>query len=389
MMSQSMEIGGHFMRKLSSKSLKAGMVVAEDVLTKQGQTIAKSGTTLNAALIAKLSFYRIAEVAVEENESLPNVKPEPKPEPKQETEPKPDSKKNETIAYSERLKNTPEFQDFSLNYSKNIAELKTAFLKILGGNGDEIEKKKLLKDAESLFMSHTALDLFDLLHNMRTVDDSVYAHSINVALVARAIGKWLKMPRNDLNTLTLAGLLHDIGKTKIPSEVLNKTGKLTDEEFAMIREHPRNGYILLEPVPDLDDEIMLATLQHHERFDRSGYPNHLGGEEIDDMAAIIAIADVYDAMTATRAYRAPKSAFQVIAAFEEDGLNKYNPKFILTFLQNIANAYQNNRVILSDGSSARIIYINQNRLSKPMVQLDDGTVIDLSRQAGLEITKCL
>ena len=79
----------------------------------------------------------------------------------------------------------------------------------------------------------------------------------------------------------------------------------------------------------------------------------------------------------------------MIAAFEDDGLHKYNPKYILTFLQNIANAYQNNRVMLSDGTSARIIYINQSKLSRPMVQLDSGAVIDLSRQSGLEITKCL
>ncbi len=373
------------MRKIASKALKAGMVVAEDVLTKQGQTIAKAGTTLNAALIAKLSFYRIAEVSVEENESIPNMKVAER----ESLKDAPIAKKNETVSYNERFKATPEFQKFSMDYSRNIADLKTAFLKILGGNGDEVDKDRLLKGTETLFISHTSLDLFDMLHSMRTVDDAVYAHSVNVALVARAIGKWLKMDRATLNELTLAGLLHDIGKIKIPSQVLNKTGKLTDEEFAMIRRHPVDGYNLLLMVPDISESILDSALQHHERFDRSGYPNKLAGDEIQDFSAIIAIADVYDAMTASRSYRAPKSAFQVIAAFEDDGFHKYNPKYILTFLQNMANAYQNNRVILSDGTSARIIYINQNRLSRPMVQLDDGSVIDLSRQLGLEITKCL
>ena len=375
------------MKKISSKSLKAGMIVAQDVLSKQGQSIAKAGTTLNAALIAKLSFYRIPEIYVEEDENIPNMDKKEEKKPAKDLE---DIKpKNETIAYSERLKSTPEFQEFSLNYSKNVAELRTAYLKILGGNGDEIKRDKLLKGVETLFISHTALELFDLLHTMRTVDDSIYAHGVNVALVTRAIGKWLKWGKEELNTLTLAGLLYDIGKIKIPAEVLNKSGKLTDEEFAMIRNHPRNGYELLKEVPNLEPEILNAALKHHERFDGSGYPDGLLGEDIDDMAAVVAIADVYDAMTASRSYRTPKSAFQVIAMFEDDGVHKYNPKFILTFLQNIANAYQNNRVILSDGTSARIIYINQNRLSRPMVQLDDGSVIDLSRQADLEITRCL
>lgn len=402
--------GEVFMNKLSSKQLKAGMVVARDILTKQGQTIARAGTVLTAQLIAKLSFYRIAEVFVEEK--LPEVEEsarevelveeeepqqeepkqeEPKEEKKEPEEPvkKPAPKRNETIAYSERLKATPQFQEFSINYSRNIAALKTSFKQIVDGEGSKIDKNKMLKEAETLFSSRTSLDLFDMLHNMRTLDDTTYAHSVNVALVARAIGKWLKMRRDELNTLTIAGLLHDIGKICIPEEVLNKTGKLTDEEFAMIRRHPAEGYSMLKKVPGIDRDILDCAIQHHERFDGSGYPNHLPGEQIEDMPAIIAIADVYDAMTATRSYRAPKSAFQVIAAFENDGLHKYNPRFILTFLQNIANAYQNNRVILSDGTSARIIYINQSKLSRPMVQLDSGAVIDLSRQPDLEITKCL
>ncbi len=395
------------MNKLSSKQLKAGMVVAKDIVTKQGQTIAKAGTVLNAQLIAKLSFYRIAEVFVEEKlpdvedsakevdlvdapeEPQPAEEPEPEPEEEKPEPPKPSGKRNETIAYSERLKATPEFQEFSINYSRNIAALKTSFKQIVDGEGDKIDMNGMLREAESLFSSRTSLDLFDMLHNMRTLDDATYAHSVNVALVARAIGKWLKMRRDDLNLLTIAGLLHDVGKIRIPEEILNKTGKLTDEEFAMIRRHPADGYSMLKKIPGIDRAVLDCAIQHHERFDGSGYPNHLPGEQIEDMAAIIAIADVYDAMTATRNYRAPKSAFQVIAAFENDGLHKYNPKFILTFLQNIANAYQNNRVILNDGTSARIIYINQSKLSRPMVQLDSGAVIDLSRQPDLEITKCL
>ena len=385
------------MNKLSSRSLKAGMIVAKDIVTKQGQTIAKAGTVLNAQLIAKLSFYRITEIYVDEK--LPDVgdstrevdlvEEAPEMPAAPEAAPVSQPQYEAPVAYSERLKATPEFQEFTRNYNRNIEALRRSFDQIINGEGDKIDKNLMLLEAETMFSSRTSLDLFDMLHNMRSVDDSTYAHSVNVALVARAIGKWLKMPKDQLNLLTLAGLLHDIGKTQVPDTVLNKTGRLTDEEFAMIRRHPQMGYDMLMQVPGIDPEILDSAIQHHERFDGSGYPNHLPGEQITDMAAIIAIADVYDAMTATRAYREPKSAFQVIAAFEDDGLHKYNPKYILTFLQNIANAYQNNRVMLSDGTSARIIYINQSKLSRPMVQLDSGAVIDLSRQSGLEITKCL
>ncbi|MBQ7677464.1 MAG: HD-GYP domain-containing protein [Lachnospiraceae bacterium] len=392
------------MKQLTPKDLKAGMIVARDVITKQGQTIASTGSTLNSQLIAKLSFYRIAEVWVESDDEpapaapeVPNApapEPEPIPEPApapKEPEPTPvkSEPRNETISYSQRLKTDPVFQDFQLNYSKNIAYLKETFDKIIAGNGASISQNDLLRNAETLFQSKTSMQLFDMLHNMRSLDDTVYAHNINVALVARALGKWLKWPKERLNTLTVAGLLHDIGKTQIPEEVLNKTGSLTDEEFNMIREHPKLGHKLLKTVPHIEPAILYAAMQHHERFDGSGYPRGLPGDEIDDYAAVIAIADVYDAMTATRTYRAPMSAFQVIAAFEHDGYNKYKPQYILTFLSHIAEAYLNNRVILSDGSSATVAYINHNKLSRPMVKKDDGTIIDLSRVGGLEITTCL
>jgi HD-GYP domain-containing protein (c-di-GMP phosphodiesterase class II) len=138
-----------------------------------------------------------------------------------------------------------------------------------------------------------------------------------------------------------------------------------------------------------DSRLCICALQHHERYDGSGYPRGLDSDEIDSFASIIAIADVYDAMTASRAYRAPKCAFQVIAAFEDDGVKKYNPKYILTFLERIANLYQNAEVVLSDGRIARVVYINTSRLSKPVVEDSEKNMVDLSRTPGLTITKIL
>jgi len=216
-----------------------------------------------------------------------------------------------------------------------------------------------------------------MLHNTRSSDDSVYAHCVNVALISRIFGKWLKCSTERLDKLTLAGLLHDIGKTKIPPDILNKQEKLTDEEYRLLCSHSQLGYHLLSPLP-FDAHIKNAALMHHERCDGSGYPDHLTTGEIDDYAHLIAIADVYDAMTAARAYRAPLCPFQVIAEFEKDGLQKYKPKFILTFLQHIASTYQNNHVLLSNGHAANIVLLNQNHLSKPLVQLESGECIDLS-----------
>lgn len=367
------------MKEYQTKDLLPGMVTAIPVRTKRGQLIINPNVELTRTLISRLEFYDIASVQITENKQVATPMETPKdpayfPAKSPVSAPSPVS----DASYSQKLKSSPEFQRFQVDFTLRSQDLKNCFDAYLS-DGGTVNKEELLSKTISLVSpKQTTLDVFDMLHNMRQVNDSTYAHSLNVAIISRIIGKWLHFSNEELDTLTLAGLLHDIGKTKIPDEVLNKDGKLTDEEFQMIRNHPKYGYDILKSQP-LNSHIKKAALMHHERCDGSGYPMGLTMEEIDDYALIIAIADVYDAMTAARSYRAPLCPFEVIAEFEKDGLQKYKPKYILTFLENIANAYQNNRVMLSDGTSARIVLLNHRRLSKPLVQLDDGACIDLEK----------
>lgn len=367
------------MKEYQTKDLLPGMVTAIPVRTKRGQLIINPNVELTRTLISRLEFYGIASVQITENKQVATPMETPKdpayfPAKSPVSAPSPVS----DASYSQKLKSSPEFQRFQVDFTLRSQDLKNCFDAYLS-DGGTVNKEELLSKTISLVSpKQTTLDVFDMLHNMRQVNDSTYAHSLNVAIISRIIGKWLHFSNEELDTLTLAGLLHDIGKTKIPDEVLNKDGKLTDEEFQMIRNHPKYGYDILKSQP-LNSHIKKAALMHHKRCDGSGYPMGLTMEEIDDYALIIAIADVYDAMTAARSYRAPLCPFEVIAEFEKDGLQKYKPKYILTFLENIANAYQNNRVMLSDGTSARIVLLNHRRLSKPLVQLDDGACIDLEK----------
>lgn len=367
------------MKEYQTKDLLPGMVTAIPVRTKRGQLIINPNVELTRTLISRLEFYGIASVQITENKQVATPMETPKdpayfPAKSPVSAPSPVS----DASYSQKLKSSPEFQRFQVDFTLRSQDLKNCFDAYLS-DGGTVNKEELLSKTISLVSpKQTTLDVFDMLHNMRQVNDSTYAHSLNVAIISRIIGKWLHFSNEELDTLTLAGLLHDIGKTKIPDEVLNKDGKLTDEEFQMIRNHPKYGYDILKS-QSLNSHIKKAALMHHERCDGSGYPMGLTMEEIDDYALIIAIADVYDAMTAARSYRAPLCPFEVIAEFEKDGLQKYKPKYILTFLENIANAYQNNRVMLSDGTSARIVLLNHRRLSKPLVQLDDGACIDLEK----------
>ncbi|MCI7129702.1 MAG: HD domain-containing protein [Lachnospiraceae bacterium] len=380
------------MENIKTADLKPGMVTAASVKTKRGQELIPVGTTLTKQLISRIEFYSIdsayideASILTEEEiqsaikaamaEKLGHSTTEAK-ETEPESKPEITTPKNE-VAYSQKVKRSKTFQEYSLHSTMVTHVLKEQL------EGFVFEKKPL--DFETLLSSvkslitpgQTVIQYFDMLHNLRSSDDSVYSHSLNVAMISRILGKWLKWSSSDLDSLVLAGLLHDIGKITIPPEILNKEGKLTDEEFEQIRWHPRAGYELIRDLK-IDSRIKKATLQHHERCDGSGYPMKVDEIMLDDFAMVVAIADVYDAMTAARKYRAPLCPFQVIREFERDGYHKYKTEFLLTFLRHIATTYQNNRVILSDGQAAKIILLNQNSLSDPLVQLNDGSCIDLA-----------
>lgn len=365
------------MKKVNLNALKPGMITAEPVMTKTGQCILEKGTALNLQRIMRLSFYNIEYVNVEdENKS------------KKPAEPQEEVSAPVAAVAAQKVRSTQQFQTFQIDHSFVLTSIRTSFENYVN-NGIAPDTEALLASTIELFDScTTTIELFDMLHNMRCYGDSVYAHSLNVALICRRIGMWLKFEDSDLNTLTLCGLFHDIGKLKIPEELLNKPDKYTDEEFELVKKHPKFSYDLLKTLP-LDKHIKMSALSHHERCDGSGYPTGLTQDETDDYAMIVSIADVYDAMTAARSYRAPLCPFQVIANFEQDGLQKYKPKYILTFLSHIANTYQNNRILLSDRRIAKIVMLNQKSLSRPIIQLDDGSCLDLTTDYSIYIKSVL
>ena len=387
------------MQKLTPRDLTAGMVLAESVKTPSGQVLAIAGEVLTRQSINKMKLYNI-QFAVVEGAPKPVAEEAPVPMQKKVAKvlgpietpaPRPPEAKTrieEAKTNSQKVMESDEFRSFQLDYFKAIEYLKEVFAGVLTSN-KPIDEKKLIASVEPLFLSrNTITELFDMLHNMRSINDSVYAHCINVALISRMIGRWLHLEQHDLDILICCGLLHDIGKLCIPEEILNKPGKLTDEEFDLIKTHPKKGYELLKN-QSLDSRIKRSALMHHERYDGSGYPNGLEGDVLSDFAMIVAIADVYDAMTAARSYRVPLCPFQVIANFEKEGFQKYHTKYIYVFLKRIATTYQSNRVMLNDARGCKIVMLNQNSLSRPIVQFDNGECLDLSKEKDLYITAVL
>lgn len=343
--------------------LEPGMITAGDVFSPTGQLLIPGQTRLDEISIKKLKLYNVTTIAVIDNNirNIPGIEP----------------------TYSERIKQTEEFQTFRSEYIDNINAFHDSINDIVRHN-TPVNPQELLVQASSLLdSSATSFHLFDMLHNMREFDDSTYAHCLNVSLIATVFGKWLKMSEDDINVLTLCGLLHDIGKLTTPEQILNKPGKLTDAEFSIMKNHASDGYKYLKD-QDIDPRIKEACLYHHERCDGTGYPYGLTGDKIPDFAKIISIADVYDAMTAKRVYRGPLCPFVVVKFLEDESYSKYDPRFILPFLENVASTYINTTVRLNDGRTGEVVLINKTALSRPLIKCGSG-FIDLSEHPELKI----
>ena len=155
----------------------------------------------------------------------------------------------------------------------------------------------------------------------------------------------------------------------------------------MIKSHPLKGYNLLKS-KNVDEDIAQAALLHHEKCDGTGYPTGVTGDKMVYTAKVIAIVDVYEAMTANRCYRDGICPFQVIAMFEDEVYTKYDPQYMFPFLRGIADTYLHNTVLLSDGRQGEIILTNNTTPSKPSLMVGNEFV-DLSKTAGISIEKIL
>ena len=251
------------------------------------------------------------------------------------------------------------------------------------------DKNTLIRDSVEIFdRFETSYELFDALQVLKQTDVSTMAHSMNVSIIARLIGVWAGLDTEKLDEISMAGLLHDIGKFKIPDEILLKPGKLTKEEFEVIKKHTVYGYEILNNFKILES-TKRAALLHHEKFDGSGYPFGYKSDKIDDISAIITISDVYDAMTSKRCYRDGMCPFDVIADFEYDGISKYHPKYIGMFLEKIASSYIGSTVLLTNGKKAKIIFVTQ-KYSRPTVTLlEDNSVLVLKDEKDIKIAAVL
>lgn len=196
------------------------------------------------------------------------------------------------------------------------------------------ENEKLIYDLKDLF-SGTVNAIIEALD---AKDSFTLGRSRRVTFIVAKLVKYLKLPKEDMGKIELAGLLHDIGMIGVPEEILNKAGGLTEEEYQAIKQHVQYGVKILDDIKQLK-EVVEIIKYHHERFDGTGYPYGLKGDEIPLHSQIISIADAYDSMVSNRSYRGGLSHDEAIKRIEEQSGKQFNPDIVNAFKVVIADAY--------------------------------------------------
>jgi putative nucleotidyltransferase with HDIG domain len=188
--------------------------------------------------------------------------------------------------------------------------------------GGPIDHQLLEQAGDQVLEAISRTGLTSWLSTVRSYHEGTFQHCLLVTGAITAFGHKVGMRRSDVLTLTTAGLLHDIGKAEIPLAILDKPGKLTDEEFAVMKKHPVIGYEYARLQDSLNTDVLKAIRHHHEYLDGSGYPDGLSAQSIDDLTRIMTICDVYGALLERRAYKAPKTpgeAIQILTAMAKQG----------------------------------------------------------------------
>ncbi|PTT52507.1 HD-GYP domain-containing protein [Aeromonas sp. HMWF014] len=248
-------------------------------------------------------------------------------------------------------------------------ELQGKFIRQLKA-GEPIDITPLAEVAEEMVDTmFTHGDAMLCLARIRAKDAYLMEHSMNVAILLANFGRYLGLERSVLKELTLGGLLHDVGKIMTPDEVLNKPGKLTDEEFTIMRQHVVHSYDILSQTPGITATMLEVAANHHERLDGTGYPSHLKGDQLSLHTRMSGIVDVYDAVTADRVYKQgmqPTQAFRILLK----GADHHFDRGLVTKFIKCMGVYPVGTLVqLSNQRLAIVMQRNEQQPLKPVVKV--------------------
>ncbi|MGP4077805.1 HD-GYP domain-containing protein [Halobacillus sp. K22] len=228
------------------------------------------------------------------------------------------------------------------------------------------------------------------LHNYSTSWDYLYHHSVAMSVMGGYLAYKMDYEYGEWIQVGLAGLLSDAGMVKVDQRVIEKDGPLTEREFEQIKLHPARSYRMVENIQALSRPAKLAILQHHERLDGTGYPLRLNHAKIHPYSQLIAVSDMYHAMSSERVYLPKHSPFKVLEEVLKEQFGRYDPTVIQVLVKEMTNYSTGTKVRLSSNQRAEIVFVDHTHHTRPMIRLEeDGEIFHLKEYMHLHIEEIL
>ncbi|MCM1180151.1 MAG: HD-GYP domain-containing protein [Clostridium sp.] len=348
---------------ISTRILKPGMVIDQSIIDSTGRVLLGRKTPLDEYYINALQKLGIGGVYIregEEEEIEENIEISPEVVEKIEKMRVADKAK---LKLSESVKARVS-EGIQYLYSNPESE---GFTDAASSISNDLMKAITDNDAIAIDIS-----------TLKVSDEYTFKHSVDVASMSMIIAKRFGLDDKQVYQIGISGLLHDLGKSQIPNEILNKPGKLSDEEFTIMKNHPLIGYNIIKDKPDIAQEIKMGVLQHHEKINGRGYPLGLEGNRIHNYARILSVADIYDALVTERPYKkafTPRDAVEMIMAMT----GELDFGMIQSFLDSVVLYPVDSVVTLSTGEHAKVVQNNPGYPMRPkVVTLRQGKVYDLA-----------
>ena len=349
-------------RYTSTRLLDEGMIIDQSIIDRSGRILIARKTVLDQFLLDALRKMGVPGVYIREGEEDPDEEIAVAPE---------TLEKIEKLKVADRAKVT---------LSAEVKERVTEGIQYLYSDTNSPNFTSTASNiTQSLMQAISENDAVAMnIDALKISDEYTFKHSVDVATMAMIIGRQSGLAEKDIYQIGVAGLLHDVGKSQIPNEILNKEGKLTEEEFAIMKKHTLFGYQILKEKSEIPSEVVAGVLQHHEKINGKGYPLKLTENQISPYAKVLSVADIYDALVTERPYKkgfSPQDALEMIMAMTEELDVNYMRSFINTVILYPVDSV----VTLSNGERAKVVQNTpQYPLRPKVVSLKTGKVYDLA-----------
>lgn len=360
-------------RYMATRIVKPGMVIDQAIIDRAGRVLIARKTKLDDYLIQALLKMGVPGIYIREGEEDETDTAQDKPVVSEAVQ-----KKYEQVKVEDPTK-----VRLSESVRKRVAEGVQYLYQDTNSAGFVNETRTITSDLMKAISDNDAIAVD--ISALKISDEYTFKHSVDVATMSMIVAKRYGFTREQIYELGIAGLLHDIGKSQIPNELLNKAGKLTDEEFALMKQHTLFGYQILKDKKELSEDIKMGVLQHHEKTNGSGYPTGAKEDKINLFAKIISIVDIYDALVTERPYKkpfSPRDAVEMIMSMTDE----LDINVMRSFLESVILYPVGTNVDLSTGEKAKVVDNNPKYVLRPkVIGLTTGKAYDLSEIANANI----